>query len=344
MAKLLRSLPVFFFLLCFLGVRAQDDDGPPASEKPDTFRLELAAVGGRVSHSLYSQVEVIDEFAEGGTIGWLSDGSYYGIRVCLADSLDVLLGRVFHQLVDSTAGSANLLIEVRRFIVYDDKVPRASLNFRLFAETSGLYSWIADVDSTATVRVAAAGRGGLRKFSAAVNGAISAIIAGALRKGGDSAAGLFTRATVRFADRIWEKRLPLYQTNIYPDGVYTYYTSFAQLQPDYTKFDVPDTAHPEYYLPPQQVYAFVLKGKAYISSDGVYTPLINKGSDYFIIGKVRIDAPGADAAADLAGFVAVVASMGKLPFLQVWGLTVKRKFLLLLDYRTGRWDPIQPAD
>jgi hypothetical protein len=150
-------------------------------------------------------------------------------------------------------------------------------------------------------------------------------------------------ATVRFADRIWENRLPLYQTNIYPDGVYVRYSSFAQLRPDYTKFEVPDTAHPEYYLPPQQVYAFVLKGNAYISSDGVYRPLIKKDGDFYIIGKVRVDAPGADAAVNLAGFLAAVATMGRLRFLMS-GLTMKKDFLFLLNYRTGNWVPVKPAD
>jgi hypothetical protein len=30
--------------------------------------------------------------------------------------------------------------------------------------------------------------------------------------------------------------------------------------------------------------------------------------------------------------------------MQVWGLTVKKKFLFMLDYQTGRFVPVKPAE
>ena len=337
MSKLLGSVAILLSLLSCVALHAQEDDGPPVGDKPDTFRIDLAGTVGRVSHSLYDHLLVIDERADSSALGWLGNGTYYGVRVCLAGPLDQQLAQLLGQLTDSTAGAGPLLIEMRHFVVYDDgKKRNASLRFRFFGGKGGLYSMIKDVDTTVSVR-AAMGRGGREKFATAVNGALSVAIAGVLRRTGDSTTGFFTRGTIPSADQIWKRQLPLYQTDVYPDGFYLTFASFAKLRPEYTR-------SPSLEVNPAQVYAIVIDGKAYISFEGESKPLIKKDGDFFIIGKVRVDAPGADAAAGLAGFAIAAASFGKLPFMQVWGLTVKKKFLFMMDYQTGRFVPVKPVD
>lgn len=339
----LRSALLLFSLLSCLSVCAQDEYGPPAGETPDTFRIDLIGAQERVKHSLYNRVEVIDERPDTGQLGWLETGSYYGLRVCLASPLDQQLNRVVEQLIDKTADSGRLLIEMRRLLIYDNGQLHVALKFRLFGGNGELYCFVANVDTTFTVR-ASKGRSGRRKLVAALNGALSDGIARGLTKVGDSTGGYFTRSSVQYADGIWEKRLPLYQSDVYPDGIYLHFSSFAQLRPDYPTFQLEDTAHPEYSLPPQQVYAFVRHGRAYISFDEGYKPLVKKDGEYFITGKVDVEAPGADAAVDLAGFALALAGMGKVPLMHVWGLTVKKKFWFHLDYQTGRFEPVKPVD
>jgi hypothetical protein len=367
MSKLIRVVVMLPVLLFFgLVLHAQEDDGPPAGEKPDSFRLVISAASvsasvsaaGRVSHSLYSRLEVIDERPDSGKMGWLGNGTYYGLQVCLADPLDTGLDRLLRELTDSTAADGSLVVEMRRFIVYDEaKHSAISLRFRLFGGVGGGYVFLRNVDTTVYVR-SASGRGGRRKFTDAVNGALSAAIAGVLRIKGDSAAGVFTRALIPFADQIWKKQSPLYQAEVYPDGAYLHFSSFLRLRPDYVRFRIADTVHPEkcdfiFLATAQdpamlvyagQLYALVVGGKAYISFDGVFKPMIRRDGELYITGKLRVDAPGADMAVDMASFVVSAASVLRLPFVQVWGLTVKKKFLFQLDYSTGRFVPVRAVE
>lgn len=320
------------------GLHAQDDDGPP-DRKPDTLRLQLAASAPaqRVSHSRYSHLELIDERPDKGELGWLNDGTYYGLQVTVYSPLERAFAGLLDRLKDSTAGPASLLVEMRRFIVYDNRGERnASIVFRLFAGQDGSYSWIADVDTTVSLRVGAGmGRGARRKFAAAVENAVSGAMARMLTKSGDSTAGIFTRATVVYADQVWKKQTPLYQADSLPDGIYLHYSSLANLRPDYPRTDLLDTVHPE------RIYAFVLHGKGFVSFEGVYTPLIKKDGEYYIREKLRVDDPRATGAANLGGIALALVGLGRLPLLQVEGLTSKKAFLMMMDYRTGRFEPVK---
>jgi hypothetical protein len=342
-------------LSCCFSAFAQEDVYTGGS-KPDTMWLDISSTVGRVAHSLYNRLEIIDKREDTSEVGWFSNGTYYGLEVCLAGTLNQQLGRLLGQLTDSSAGDGTLVVEMRRFVAYDnDKKRSGSLRFRVFGGKGGRYCRIADVDTTFSQRLGT-GRGGQRKFSAAMNGALSVSLASLLRRPGDSAAGLFTVATIPFADQLWKGQTPLYQTDVFPDGVYLRYSSFARLRPDITQFEVTDTVNPEkgillaatkedpsMQVNPGQIFGFVSKGKAYVTFDEAFQPLIKKDGDYFVIGRMRADAPDADVVAGLAGFALAVASMGKLPFVHVWGLTVRKKFLLQLDYGTGRFVPVRPV-
>ena len=72
MSGLLRSLVLVSGLLSGFLLHAQEDDGPPAGEKPDSFRFELTPSVARVSQSLYSHLEVLDERPDSGELGWFS--------------------------------------------------------------------------------------------------------------------------------------------------------------------------------------------------------------------------------------------------------------------------------
>src|SRR5579863_3447543 len=101
MLKLTRLLPVLLTIMSCHVVWAQDDDDPTHGEKADTFRIVLGATVGRVSHSLYNHVEVIDERPKKETLGSVDEGTYFDLQVCSEGSLDKELERVFQQLTDS---------------------------------------------------------------------------------------------------------------------------------------------------------------------------------------------------------------------------------------------------
>lgn len=247
---------------------------------------------------------------------------------------------------------------MRRFTVYDaGRQQYLSLRFRVFGRLEARYALLKTVDTTLAVRFPK-GRGGRRKFAEDVDGALSALIAGVLRMSGTGTTAVFTRDAIPFVDQSLKKHLPLYEADVYPDGVYLTFNSFLRLRPEYTRFLLLDSAapmqsdfllvathdDPSLRVNPEQIYAFVFKGKAYVTFDGKFKALSKTDGEYYLTGKVRVDAPGVDMAVDMASFVAAAASLARLPFVQVWGLSVKKKFVCQLDYWTGRFVPVRPAE
>jgi hypothetical protein len=84
-------LTIYALLGCFTAYCQEDEIA--GGSKPDTLLIDLSSTVGRVAHSLYNHLEIIDERSDKGALGWLANGTLYGIRVCLAGPMEVQLGR-----------------------------------------------------------------------------------------------------------------------------------------------------------------------------------------------------------------------------------------------------------
>ncbi|HEX3935658.1 MAG TPA: hypothetical protein VHW43_13315 [Puia sp.] len=152
--------------------------------------------------------------------------------------------------------------------------------------------------------------------------------------------------------------MPLYRAgDSLPDGVYVHFKSFLQLEPEYTRLlvdtvagweratvTVATSATPSEPIGPGQIYAFVKNGRAWVSTGNHYHLLQRDSTGFYIIAKISVESQGATNAANMAGWAVFFASALRLPLAQVYGLTVRKKFILQLDYRNGSFVPVKPVE
>ena len=267
------------------------------------------------------------------------------------------LAQLMARLTDSASGAGTLLVQLQSFYIYSSDEQHAALRMNVYALGKQCYQELREIDTLLTVGTGMLGHHG-KKIVPAVSKAIWSIMAGVLSKTPDPAADYYSYAEVRRIDAVKMSRLPLYRAgDSLPDGVYLNFKSFLQLQPDYTRLlvdtiagweratvTVATPATPSEPVVPEQLYAFVKNGRAWISTGSRYHLLQRDSTGFYFIAKIAVESQGATNAANMAGWAVFFASAFRLPLAQVYGLTVRKKFILQLDYRNGSFVPVKPVE
>ena len=262
----------------------------------------------KVANSRYNSFRLVDGRADSTDMGIVQLGAFNRKAwVQPVTSIPVQLNQVFRQLIDSTAKEGEMVLLLRSLSFAE--VTKATSEkgycyFRadLFAQSPDGYRRIDRIDTVIVVRSMDVTRAMFRRGSKT----ISDFIAHNLVKGpaGDDA---YSLPDIMAFDSVQKRKLPVYNTSVYQEGVYKTFTAWLQQQPEVTnaaitldkaglpeKINIPDSSGKPVKVKSKDLYALVYQGKPYIATSYGYYPLEKKKDDFHFTGKAKVNAETGD--------------------------------------------------
>jgi hypothetical protein len=290
---------VSLFLLCFLCAGAQRH----------TEHYTITLPEQKVANSLYNSFRFIDARKDTSNMGIVQLGAFNRkARVMPARPLDTQFLAVFNQLIDSSAREGELLFLLRQLSFAE--VTKATsekgycyLRAAVFGKTPEGYWPISKIDTVILIRSFDVTRAMFRNGSKTLHEFIGQNLV-------QSPAGntpLFSLSNIIALDSIEKRSLPVYNTNVYTEGVYKSFAAFTQQQPDITnaeiavdKTSLPRTVRvmneqgKKEKVKSKELYALVYQGKPYIATEFGYYPLEKRTDDFYFTGKAKVNANTGD--------------------------------------------------
>jgi hypothetical protein len=235
-----------------------------------TASFELLIPDNIVSNSLYRSIECIDETEAYPNLGNLNYPAKIE-KVIEKSSLQSQLESLMEHITDETAQDRTLLLHIRElyFSEYEDKQTLCHIRMNLYEDTESGYMFIESIDEKLVSTAP--------KIMAEASYIIVSFIADNLLS--EPKIGTpYTREEVENIATIEKADTPLYSVSVYEDGIYPSFISFAEQQPDRYEIQhklkdgilkevkIYNTGNNKWEkVKPQEVYAVVIDGQAYIS-------------------------------------------------------------------------------
>ena|GEM_PF-4784158 len=273
-----------------------------------------------VSHSLYQHIRIADD---------RQDTTHGATTAAYREYFDALMAG----MTDSTAGSRELLLQIRNFHAYgfqEGNGHRGGVWMRmvLYARSDDAppqYSLLSVLD-TAVETTTNIFKKSLHKQAVSITDAIlTRFIAANLQRTVVPDAPRYSLAAVHGIENLTKLVLPVYAAASLKDGVYKTYRSFAMQEPD------GDMAT----FRPDSTFAIVQHQQASVFVAAAPFPMVRRDNDFFYVGRIRVYAPTTTEFASISSMVAFVATGGR--FAAFWTATQKKDFWMKMDALSGRF-------
>lgn len=306
-----------------------------------TENFLISAPSIKTSNSLYRIVRLVDARADKRNFGIVQLGAFNKkARVITDTPLDLQLSHVMEAMTDSTAQKGELILLLRQFNLAEVTgafSERGYCHFRavLFSKKSEGYQKLESVDTVIVVKAMDVTKGLLKQGSKA----LTDLLMTNLNKAPSDSIIYSEQDVVNF-DNLEKRSLPLYTSASYKDGIYKNFDAFLHQIPNVEAFEVEFSKDnkpsvikersekgKEDKVPAKAMYAFVVNGQPYITTDFGYYPLAKRENDFYFTGRAKVPSNSNDV---------MVASM----FFGVIGALVASNpsnavFEMKIDHLTG---------
>jgi len=294
MFKQLTSLLICTTVLCT--VKGQN--------RTENFKLILPKT--KVPNSIYRSIEYQDVRLDPSSLGivqlgLLNSKAHVGLKEPFEDQLQ----NVINSYIDSSAEDGKLLFVVRRFIFREVTKATSETGYfyirgSLFANENETYRMISDLDTIIQFKAMDVTQRLLRTGSKIIVEFIGQHLQ-AKPSGLDS----LSHYAALHIDSIRKLSVPVYNVNIFKDGVYRDYDEFKAQSPGITDFRPvtksdqikkilgKNAAGEENRIDKKDIYAVVTNGKPFIATRFGFYPLEKKDDDFYYTGKIKAYNPGA---------------------------------------------------
>lgn len=301
--------------------------------------FEISPATAKVPHSLYQTIGFVDSREDTSMIGLVQVGVLKNRDATLRLKSPVLpqLVKLVGSLTDTTAANGELLFQLRDFgfvQTYGTRYCRLAAD--MYAKNGGRYNRISSLD---TIIITTGG-----DVSKIIQKEENKIIADFLAKGllqqpTDSMS--YDLAGIANIDSIEQRRIPVYNTTNYVDGIYMTYASFANQLPDrqgmidarkdgsISSVKMLDPNGNKVKLKSKNVYAIVNKGQIFIATEYGYYPMQKYNDRLIFTGDIRDAASNGDVAGGqfaLGLIGAAIARSGN-----------QTTYDMRIDHRTGQF-------
>lgn len=269
-----------------------------------TIDFKISLPKKPISNSIYKTILYVDSRDDTTYMGTVASGLLKtGAAVSFSPPLSVQLTDVLGKYADKTAKDGTMLFQLRH-LVFSQK-PGAFSNkgyclfkAELYADKGNGYVPLASVDTMIIVKTLTTGTSSL--FNAAGNAITSFIADNLIKSGSDTLA--YNYNDVLSIDSLEKTKIPIYNSNAsYVDGIYEKWESFKKQIPEWTSqmiaepkggrissVEFIDKDNKKLKLESKLVYAIVLNGQPYVSTDYGYYLLEKRERNFFFTGKAKV--------------------------------------------------------
>jgi hypothetical protein len=265
------------------------------------YLYELGLPYKRIGQSRYNTFTFLDSRQDTGYMGFVQLGALNRPEMVVPIApLEQQFKRYFEHLVDSTAGSGNILLQLRQlqFAEIATMEQKGYCHFRVSAYAQ-IESWYLPLFTIDTL-IKVTGTDVTRAMMVSPAKLLFTYLFSWLRRE-PHALDSMEYFEILAIDSIEKQQLPLYTKNELPDGIYLSYESFKTLRPDGMvtgRFEL-DTV-PTFYtanrkgkstlIGKDDAYALVWQGIPYITTGYGFYPLRKASNEFIFTGKVKVSA------------------------------------------------------
>ena len=291
--------------------------------------------------SLYRVIAFFDS-RQDTTIGtWLSGADNKPVRLVLKTPVQPQLVNILNAYTDAGSGNGAILFQLKRFSFAEPARTRyCYLSAAIYALKDEGYAKLASLDTTLVITYAAELPSVLAQEA---NQVIDDFIANAILLPA-TAAVVYKYDDLVHIDSVEKRKIPVYNTTTYAEGLYGTYNAFMNQRPD-VKGEVKEKSDgklsirildPKWEDPKglKHIFAVVYKGVPYVVTHYGDYPLQKQNDDFYFTGKLRVT-PATDGK---AGVDVSSGLMGILPSAD------KADYRVLLDHTTGEFIHLQVLD
>lgn len=300
--------------------------------------FELSPPEVKVKNSLYNSIKLLDCRSDTTNIGFVQTGLFNRkatvvAKKPLAQQFSILL----NSLTDSTAKHGELLLQLRQlgFAEVTGSVSEKGycyFNAQLYSKKAGQYQLTSAIDTVVLVKAMDVTNGLLKAGSATIGNFIAANLLQQPHEG-----NFYTYREVLKMDSVEKRKIKLYNTATYVDGLYSNYKLFMEQTPDKQIVVEGYQIYPDAVkakdengklkkVQAQNIYAIVYKGQPYIASKHEYYPLKKVKDDFLFTGTAKVTASTGDV-------VAATMLFGGLAGLAV--SNAEATFEMKIDHKNG---------
>lgn len=310
-----------------------------------TKNFELPEPGYQIQHSHYKTISFIDSRPDTTQMGTVQVGALNKkANVICEVPLTTQLNRLMQALTDASADSGQLVLQIRQLSFYEitsftSERGYCRLRVSLYAQKDSDYYKLDAVDTLMQT-------GGMDVTKAT------------LRNGGKLITDLIARNlqqpvpetnSYKFTDladidNIEKRKIPVYNTDHYADGLYNSFESFCAQVPDkaiqvktnkggtITAVEIAGTTDKPEKIKPKETYAVVHKGQPYIATSFGFYALTKSNDEFYFTGKAKSSPDSNDvmAAGMMFGAIGVLVAS-----------TANATFLMQIDHYNGSLIPIR---
>ena len=306
----------------------------------DLIRVfDISPATSRVHHSLYQTIGFVDSREDTSMIGIVQVGLLKNKDATLRLKSPVLpqLVKLLESLTDTTAANGGLLFQLRDFgFVQTNGTRYCRLAADLYSKKDAMYTRISTLDTTMIIT-----GGDVSKIIEKEENKIIAdfVARGLLQQPTDSMS--YDLAGIKNIDSIEKRRIPVYNTANYVDGIYMNYSSFGNQLPDrqgmidarkdgsISSVKMLDPGGNKIKLKSKNVYAIVNKGQIFIATEYGYYPVQKYNDRLIFTGDVRDAASNGDVAGGQFALGLVGAALARSGNQNTYDMCI--------DHRNGRF-------
>lgn len=270
----------------------------------EDFRINLPQQ--IIKGGLYSTITFIDSRFDTTSMGIVQLGAFNKkAKVVPKIPFSTQLTSVMNALIDSTAKNGVLLFQLRQFSFAEitgsmSEKGYCFLRAELYSNINETYHKVNSIDTVLFIKSMDVTRALFRNGSNAITNLIATSL---LKEGSDQSYNSLT--DILKIDSIEKRRIKVYNTAEYTDGLYLNYTSFMNQVPDkqitvemkdekisvVKIFDVDGNI---IKIKKRDIYSIVYKGQPYIATEYGYYPIKRINDDLLFTGKAKTTANTGD--------------------------------------------------
>lgn len=274
-----------------------------------TEDFEISLPDQKVEHSLYKTIECIDSRYDTTFVGIIQLGAFNKkAKVIPKIPLSVQLQNVLNSLTDTSSKDGELLFQLRQFNFAEltgvtSEKGYCYLRADLYTKGSAGYQKISSIDTVIFIKAIDVTRSLFRRASKTITNFIAGNL---LQESSDS--NYYSLHEVIKMDSIEKRKIKVYNTLKYTDGLYLTYQSFKDQVPDkqiivemennkVVSMNILNKKGKEVLLKTKDAYAIVVEGKPFISTDYGFYLMKKIDDDFKFVGRAQTNARAGDVIA-----------------------------------------------